>query len=178
MNKVLLSLAIAWSCVGCAPDDGDYTFYVVAFGETDRSPGCYGELGPTPDQIEDSSTFLGWDYLSTFAVEDTYFLNVTDFVLEGTLEDDTFDFQSEYVDVQYSGPEDDTRTEFVRINHFRFTRTGETITGTVVADDVEQCEGPGCLTTAAQRCTRTNTLQGREIGGSDTTVPLDLQTDG
>jgi hypothetical protein len=165
-TTALLFTALAGLSMGCdSLGPGDYVIYRVAIAEGDQSDGCYFPLDDPPPNVKNDSSTLrsSANFILYAGADESYYLDLGQTTLEGTVDSDTYSFSGKIVDVEYTLPDGDgdklTTTVTTSVN---MTVDGNAVSGSLSVKTSFSCKGSTCGDKIPS-CTVTNDFVGSEI---------------
>lgn len=169
----MLRYLLLFPLAACQADT--FTLYAIALGSPSLSDGCwFPDSSPPPDQADDRSNERARATWALFeGPDDSYLLDVGDAVLEGSLTDDSWRFQGERVDVQYTMP-DGTGDKYTttELRDIEMTEDRGSVTGSITTGFTFSCAGPTCGP-AIPECLTTAPFIGNRVEGVE--IDVDLQ---
>ena len=153
----------ASACASIAP--GDYAVYRIGFAQAELNDDCFAGEEPSPDLIDDESSFYGGGTFVIFrGADDSYFLDTSAVLLEGSKDGSDFTFRGSSSDVNYAGDdryEDRTSVTIV------LTDKGDRVEGSSTSVDERICSGIDCPVGYDQTCTERTRFIGTRVKDAD-----------
>lgn len=150
--------AFSMGCGGIEP--GDYVIYRVALEETSLSGDCVSD---DPNDKDDSDSFLESGTFILYAgLEDTFYLDLGESTLEGTLEGDIYSFAGERRDINFTGINDSDKVTSTDRTNVEATVDGESMSGSFTTKATVTCAGT-CTGFEKTTCSSSTSFVGTEI---------------
>ena len=174
---------IGASAVACGLSPGDYVVYRIAGSSVSRSLGCYYPATEVPaNAVDDIDTVLDSVTLAIHIGSDgNAYLSGGGVAFQGEESDDGYTFNSEIINVEYVGPEDDARIAATTTTTVDLIVSGDAVEGTVTTVTTVTCDyvtaTPSdttlCPAPAVPTCNEVSTFVGVEIDDVELTTGVD-----